>query len=72
MSLRGPGAELDGGVQTHTPGPARKALSTGPVRVKLLRLRLYWVGKHSTGWAKTATGWAIAHPVNMLSEALVY
>ena len=27
--------------------------------------------KHSTGWAKIATGWAIAHPVNMLSEALV-
>ena len=27
--------------------------------------------KHFTGWAKIATGWAIAHPVNMLSEALV-
>ena len=26
--------------------------------------------KHSTGWAKIATGWGIAHPVNMLSEAL--
>ena len=26
--------------------------------------------KHFTGRAKIATGWAIAHPVNMLSEAL--
>ena len=24
-----------------------------------------------TGWAIVATGWAIAHPVNMLAEALV-
>ena len=38
VSLRGPGAELEGGggVQTRPPGPARVAPSTGPARVKSL------------------------------------
>ena len=35
-----------------------------------LMLGLLGGQKHSTGWAKIATGWVIAHPVNMLSEAL--
>ena len=38
---------------------------------KFLLLGLLGGQKHSTGWAKIVTGWAIAHPVNMLSEALL-
>ena len=34
----------------------------------------HWVGKIQeilvTGWAVAVTGWLIAHPVNMLAEAL--
>ena len=40
------------------------------LKFKFLLLGLLGGQKHFTGWAKIATGWAIAHPVNMLSEAL--
>ena len=42
------------------------------LKFNFLLLGLLGGQNHSTGWAKIAAGWAIAHPVNMVSEALLY
>ena len=48
VSLHGPWAELDGGVQTP-PGPARSAPSSGPARVKRTVSELYFGEREEEG-----------------------
>ena len=48
---------------------------TTPIVGATIDSHFHWVGKiHEipvTGWAMLSTAWAIAHPVNMLAEALL-